>query len=136
MKKYEEMTKEEITRINRIGGDEKRKLNNIVGDFLENLSLSQIARDFIAQTDGQSLSEIYGGMFTAEEVESWTLELVADDVMDWLTDVLKESATPEEVKKNISCYINDFVEKQYSEKLPSESLKKIKEMVNKKYQNL
>ena len=70
MKKYTEMTRAEINKIVNQGGDALRKLNKEVADHIEGLNLSDKARDLIESTDINSFAEIFGGLFTAEEIES------------------------------------------------------------------
>lgn len=74
MKKYEEMSIEEIKEICRRGGDDKRKLNHEVHEYLDGLKLSQRAQDVIACTDSQSIAETFGGLFTAGDVEEYIAE--------------------------------------------------------------
>ena len=74
MKKYEGMSIEEIKEICRRGGDDKRKLNHDVHEYLDGLKLSQRAQDVIACTDNQSIAETFGGLFTAGDVEEYITE--------------------------------------------------------------
>lgn len=69
MKKYTEMTKNEIDEIIRRGGDKKTRLNQEVADHLHSLNLSERARDVIAATDINAMAEAFAGLLTAEEVE-------------------------------------------------------------------
>lgn len=46
--KYEEMTMDQINEITRRGGDQLRKLNKAVADYLDRLDLSDKARDQIS----------------------------------------------------------------------------------------
>lgn len=67
--KYEEMTMDQINEITRRGGDQLRKLNKAVADYLDGLELSDKARDQISQTDFNNMADVFGGCFTSEEVE-------------------------------------------------------------------
>lgn len=46
--KYEEMTMDQINEITRRGGDQLRKLNKAVADYLDGLKLSDKAREQIS----------------------------------------------------------------------------------------
>ena len=72
--KYTEMSREQICQIVNRGGDKLVKLNQQVGDFLDCLELSERARDIIANTDGNSIAECFGGLMSAQEVENYILE--------------------------------------------------------------
>lgn len=74
MKKYTEMTMKEINEIVDRGGDDKRELAHMVRVHLDSLDLSQKARNIINQSDQQGMVELFGGLFTKEEVE----EVVSD----------------------------------------------------------
>ncbi len=74
MKKYTEMTQEEIFDVLNRGGDKKRELEIEIRHHLDSLNLSQKARDAIAQSDLTGLAEGFGGLFTAEEVEEFVSE--------------------------------------------------------------
>ena len=78
MKEYTEMTKNEIDSIVKCGGDDKRKLNQVVANYLDKLNLSDKARDIIADTDINSMAECFGGLFGAEEVENYINENYKD----------------------------------------------------------
>lgn len=78
MKSYTEMTKNEIDSIVKRGGDDKRKLNQEVANYLDGLSLSDKARSIIADTDINNMAECFGWLFTAEEVESYIEEYYKD----------------------------------------------------------
>lgn len=67
--KYEEMTMDQINEITRRGGDQLRKLNKAVADYLDGLKLSDKAREQISQTDINNMADVFGGCFTSEEVE-------------------------------------------------------------------
>ncbi len=71
MKEYTEYTREEIKKITARGGDECRKLNKMTADYLDNLDLSDRARDIISDTDFNCLALCFGGMLTAEEIEEY-----------------------------------------------------------------
>ena len=74
MKKYTEMTNEEILQIVNRGGDKLVKLNQQVGDYLNSLELSDRARKIIANTDERVIAECFGGLMSAEEVEEFIKE--------------------------------------------------------------
>lgn len=74
MKKYTEMTSEEIRQIVNRGGDKLVKLNQQVSDFLDGLELSERAQDIIENTDGNVIAECFGGLMSAEEVENYIRE--------------------------------------------------------------
>ena len=74
MKKYAEMNSEEIRQIVNRGGDKLVKLNQQVGDYLDSLELSERALGIIANTDGNSIAECFGGLMSAQEVESFIQE--------------------------------------------------------------
>ena len=78
MKNYTEMTKNEIDIIVKRGGDDKRKLNQEVANHLDGLSLSDKAKDVIANTDINNMAECFGWLFTTEEVESYIEEYYKD----------------------------------------------------------
>ena len=46
-------------------------MNQQLADFLDSLKLSDRARSIIAQTDITLMSECFGGLKTAEEVEEY-----------------------------------------------------------------
>lgn len=69
MKKYLELTRDEICEIIRRGGDKKTKLNYEVAEHLNGLDLSERARDVIASTDINAMAEAFAGLITAQEVE-------------------------------------------------------------------
>lgn len=74
MKKYTEMTSEEIRQIVNRGGDKLVKLNQQVGDYLDSLDLSDRARKIITNTDERVIAECFGGLMSAEEVEKFIKE--------------------------------------------------------------
>lgn len=74
MKKYTEMTNEEILQIVNRGGDKLVKLNQEVGNYLDSLDLSDKARSIIANTDERVIAECFGGLMSAEEVEKFIKE--------------------------------------------------------------
>ena len=53
--------------------------NQKVADFLDSLKLSDRARSIIAQTDINMISECFGGLKTAEEVEEYIRNNYPDD---------------------------------------------------------
>lgn len=53
--------------------------NQKVADFLDSLKLSDRARSIIAQTDINMMSECFGGLKTAEEVEEYIRDNYPDD---------------------------------------------------------
>lgn len=74
MKKYTEMTSEEIRQIVNRGGDKLVKLNQQVGDYLDSLDLSDRARKIITNTDERVIAECFGGLMSAEEIEKFIKE--------------------------------------------------------------
>ena len=79
MKKYEEMSIEEIKEICRRSGDDKRKLNHEVHEYLDGLKLSKRAQDVISCTDSQSIAETFGGLFTVGDVEEYIAENFSEE---------------------------------------------------------
>lgn len=79
MKKYTEMDNEEIRQIINKGGADLVKLNQQVGDYLDSLDLSDMAREIIANTDGRVIAECFGGLMSAEEVEEFIKEEYSED---------------------------------------------------------
>lgn len=69
MKKYTEYTQKEINEITKRGGDDLKKLNQMVADHLDGLDLSDRARAVISDTDFNCMAICFGGMMTAEEIE-------------------------------------------------------------------
>lgn len=69
MKEYTEYTRDEINKITKRGGDDLKKLNKMVADYLDNLDLSDRARKVINETDFNCMAICFGGMLTAEEIE-------------------------------------------------------------------
>lgn len=63
--KYEEMTMDQIDEITRRGGDQLRKLNKAVADYLDGLKLSDKAREQISQTDFNNMADVFGGFVVA-----------------------------------------------------------------------
>ena len=57
----------------------ENNMNQQVADFLDSLKLSDRARNIIAQTDIASMSECFGGLETAEEVEEYIRDNYPDD---------------------------------------------------------
>lgn len=53
--------------------------NQGTADFLDSLKLSDRARSIIAQTDINMMSECFGGLKTAEEVEEYIRDNYPDD---------------------------------------------------------
>lgn len=78
MKKYTEMTRNEIDSIIKRGGDDLKKLNQEIADYLDSLNLSDKVRDIIANTDINSMAECFGGLFGAEEIENYINENYED----------------------------------------------------------
>lgn len=70
MKKYTEYTQKEINEITKRGGDDLKKLNQMVADHLDSLDLSDKARAIINDTDFNCLALCFGGLMTAQEVET------------------------------------------------------------------
>ena len=71
MKEYKKMNQKELNDIINKGGDDLRKLNKEVSEYLESLELSQKAVNIIANTDLNNIAECFGGLMTAEEVEQY-----------------------------------------------------------------
>nr|DAG34858.1 MAG TPA: hypothetical protein [Caudoviricetes sp.] len=69
MKNYTEYTRNEINEITKRGGDDLKKLNKMVADYLDGLDLSDRARAVISDTDFNCMAICFGGMMTAEEIE-------------------------------------------------------------------
>lgn len=69
MKKYTEMTKNEMEEIIKRGGNDLRELNREVSEHLHNLNLSERAMDVIAGTDINWMAQSFYNLMTAEEVE-------------------------------------------------------------------
>lgn len=69
MKNYTEYTRNEINEITKRGGDDLKKLNKMVADYLDGLDLSDRARAVISDTDFNCMAICFGGMLTAEEIE-------------------------------------------------------------------
>ncbi len=69
MKNYKEYTRNEINEITKRGGDDLKKLNQMVADYLDSLKLSDKARAVISDTDFNCMAICFGGMLTAEEIE-------------------------------------------------------------------
>lgn len=57
----------------------KNNVNQQVADFLDSLKLSNRARSIIAQTDINMMSECFGGLETAEEVEEYIRDNYPDE---------------------------------------------------------
>lgn len=85
MKKYTEMTNQEINEIVNRGGDERRKLAQMVGEHLDSLELSQKARGIINTSDQYGIVEVFGGLFTAEEIERFVAENFGQDEENLMT---------------------------------------------------
>lgn len=51
-----------------------KNINQITADKLDKMDLSERARQIIAQTDINVMSECFGGLETAEEVENYIRE--------------------------------------------------------------
>lgn len=73
--KYLEMTKKEIREIVNRGGDQKRKLDKAIADYLDSLDLSEVARDVISETGINDMAETFAGLFTASEIEEAAAEI-------------------------------------------------------------
>lgn len=69
MKEYTEYTRKEINEITKRGGDDLKKLNQMVADYLDSLNLSDEARTVISETDFNCMAICFGGMLTTEEIE-------------------------------------------------------------------
>ena len=79
MKKYEDMSVNEISRIVNKGGADLVTLNEHVMDFLDRLDLSERARDAISSTEIRIMAEEFGGLMTASEVEKYVEEYYPDE---------------------------------------------------------
>lgn len=79
MKKYEDMSVNEISRIVNKGGADLVTLNEQVMDFLDRLDLSERARDAIASTEIRIMAEEFGGLMTADEVEEFVSEYYPEE---------------------------------------------------------
>lgn len=102
MKKYykscQELTQQEINEIVKKGGDALVKLNNEVAEYLDNLNLSEHARDVITSTDIAIMADCFGGLYTSEEVESFVAEYYGS------TEALELSA---KIRKNPEWNLDD-----------------------------
>lgn len=78
MKEYKQMTQKEINAIIRKGGNELKKLNQAVADYLDGLDLSKEALNMIADTDINNMAECFGGLFTSEQIEECIRENYID----------------------------------------------------------
>lgn len=78
MKKYTEMTAQEIMDLANKDGDQTAKINEMVKKHLDSLNLSQEAQSIIAQTDINVMAACFGGLFTEKEVEEFILENYRD----------------------------------------------------------
>ena len=81
MKAYTEMTTNEIMEIVNRGGDEKRKLDIAVQEHIESMidQLSDKAREVFLNTDCSGLAEVFGGIFTADELNEFVEDNYSDD---------------------------------------------------------
>lgn len=79
MKKYEDMSANEISQIVNKGGADLVTLNEQVMDFLDRLDLSERARDAIASTEIRIMVEEFGGLMTADEVEKFVQEYYPEE---------------------------------------------------------
>ena len=52
----------------------KAQINQAVADKLDNMELSERARDIIARTEIRIMAEVFGGLDTPEEVERYIRE--------------------------------------------------------------
>ena len=80
MKKYTEYTQKEINEITKRGGDDLKKLNQMVADHLDSLDLSDKARAVINDTDFSCMAICFGGLMTVEEVEEDIREQCKEEV--------------------------------------------------------
>lgn len=64
----------EIQKIVKKGGDALKQLNQEVADYLDSLQLSREVRDVIADTDINSMAEVFGGLHSEKEVEEFVTE--------------------------------------------------------------
>ena len=81
MKAYTEMTMDEIMEIVNRGGDKKRKLDIAVQEHIESIfdKLSDKAREVFLNTDCNGLAEVFGGIFTADELNEFVEDNYSDD---------------------------------------------------------
>ena len=80
MKEYTEYTRNEINEITKHGGDDLKKLNQMVADHLDSLDLSDKARAIINDTDFSCMTICFGGLMTVEEVEEDIREQCKEEV--------------------------------------------------------
>lgn len=113
-KKYVELTREEIDRIANTGGDAKTWLDNEVSKYLDKLELSQYARDIIDSAD--PVCEVFAGMWTAEEVETYILDNFfdqdeLDDIAGEMNDEIREDLHAEMAGCNPIDFLKAYVER-------------------------
>lgn len=106
---YLKMTKTEIREIVNKGGNELTELNEIVSEHLESLNLSQPAKNIIDDTDLNCIADVFGGLFTAEEVEEFVIDYVIDETLDDIIYIMSDK----DDEKYIDSYINDSVRNKF-----------------------
>lgn len=79
MKKYEEMSGDEILRIVNKGGADLVKLNQEVADYLDKLDLSERAKYAISDTEISCIAEMFGGLFTAADIEEYVNQTFTEE---------------------------------------------------------
>lgn len=75
MKRYEDMSMKEVNEIANKGGSDMTNLAHQIREYLDNLDLSDHARNMIATSDQYGIVEGFGGLFTVEEVEKAVEEM-------------------------------------------------------------
>lgn len=80
-KEYTEMSRDEMSRIINRGGDKKRELDIAVQTHIENIfdELSDKARYIFLNTDCNGLAEVFGGLYTAKDINDYVNESYDDD---------------------------------------------------------
>ena len=74
MKKYTDMTAEEITTIIDRGGNDLDKLNQQVRNYLDTLELSDYSKAVIDATEIRCMAECFGGIYSATDVDKYIVE--------------------------------------------------------------
>lgn len=135
---YLEMSQNEIIEIVKRGGDKLIKLNREVAKHLDSLKLSQYAVDIISDTDINNIAEVFGGLFTAEEVEDFIInDFIVEDILDLVLDIRSEAQEEKKpvIDKTINGYINDATRSKYPD-YNEEQKKYIISEVEKRYLEL
>lgn len=79
MKKYEEMSGDEILHIVNKGGADLAKLNQEVANYLDKLDLSEKAKYVISDTEISCIAAEFGGLFTAADVEEYVNQTFTEE---------------------------------------------------------